>query len=490
MPDDKAIAEVQDISVEYRTDDDDHSLLVLDGVSLAVAPNEVLAILGPSGCGKSTLLRTMIGLMQPTRGRVLVRGQPLEGIHPGAALVFQSFALFPWLTVQENVAVALNGLSLAPDAGQQRVAACIDMVGLDGFENAYPKELSGGMKQRVGFARALARGPELLCMDEPFSALDVFTAESLRSEVYRLWAGAPVAAGAAPSGPAGGKRRSSLPLSIKSVLIITHLIEEAVFLADRIVVMGSRPGRIRQALVNDVPHPREYQSPAFRRMVQRLHDAITSEHLPEEPAVTVAVDAAPGALPVPAPIPRVTFGEVLGLMEIVRDNAGAMDMYALDQITDYDFGHTLSVIKAGEMLDYLDTPKNMVLLTDLGREMLDADVNGRKTMFRKQLMTLGTFQFVRRLLDEAHDHRLTREVVEEELVMRLPTSLADNLFDTVVGWARYAELFGFSADTEELYLDEPGLADRFGNGGGTGGGSPNPRAGTGPPPGPSDGTAT
>src|SRR5271169_6180062 len=186
MPEDQAIAEARNVSVEYRSEEHDRSLLVLENVSLRVAPNEVLAILGPSGCGKSTLLRTMIGLLPPTRGNVFADGKPLHGIHPGASLVFQNFALFPWLTVQENVAVALNGLNLPPEAGQQRVGACIDLVGLDGFEDAYPKELSGGMKQRVGFARALARGPELLCMDEPFSALDVFTAENLRSEVYRL----------------------------------------------------------------------------------------------------------------------------------------------------------------------------------------------------------------------------------------------------------------------------------------------------------------
>ena len=221
-------------------------------VSLTIGMGEVVALLGPSGCGKSTLLRSLIGLVTPTLGTVLAHGQPLQGMHPGVALVFQSFALYPWLTVRKNIEVALDGLEISPAEGKQRVARCIDIVGLDGFEEAYPKELSGGMKQRVGFARALTRGPELLCMDEPFSALDVFTAESLRSEVYRL-----VTARNSPA-----ENNGNALSSVKSVLMITHNIEEAVFLADRIVVMGTRPGHIRQIVPNTIQHPRDYQSPA------------------------------------------------------------------------------------------------------------------------------------------------------------------------------------------------------------------------------------
>src|SRR6266404_4033845 len=189
MPDESPICEAREVSVAF---DAAGERLVLKDVSLAIKAGEVVAILGPSGCGKSTLLRALVGLLKPTGGAVLAHGKPLNGIHPGISIVFQNFALYPWLTVRENVEVALNGLDLDPAAGVQRVARCIDLVGLEGFEEGYPKELSGGMKQRVGIARALARGPELLCMDEPFSALDVFTAETLRSEVYRLWTGGTV----------------------------------------------------------------------------------------------------------------------------------------------------------------------------------------------------------------------------------------------------------------------------------------------------------
>jgi len=277
-------------------------------------------------------------------------------------------------------------------------------------------------------------------MDEPFSALDVFTAESLRSEVYRLWAG----------GPSGGK----LPFSLKSVVIITHLIDEAVFLADRIVVLASRPGKIRTIIENDVPHPREYQSPAFLRTVQRIHDVITKEHVPEPGAPTAAAPPElPGGLPMPEPLPHVNVGHLFGLMEIVLDHGGEMDVFALDQLTDYDFGHTLAVVKAGEMLDLLDTLKNQVVLTDAGKQILAGDINFRKTMFRDRIKTLGAFRFVTTLLEQSPEKRMPKEIVEEELAVRLTTENVEQLFQTLVGWGRFAELFGYSTDTHTLYLD-------------------------------------
>jgi NitT/TauT family transport system ATP-binding protein len=438
---DAAIAEVKNISVVYGQDAG--SRTVLENVSLAIRSGEVLAILGPSGCGKSTLLRAMVGLIKISAGQVLAHGQPLSGIHPGVSIVFQNFALFPWLTVQDNVRLGLNGLQITEAQGAERIKRCIDVVGLDGFEEAYPKELSGGMKQRVGFARAMARGPELLCMDEPFSALDVFTAESLRSEVYRLFS----TRSAAPASSA-----NSAMSNLRSVVIITHQIDEAVFLADRIVVLAAKPGRIQQIIQNDVPHPREYQSPAFRRLVQRIHDAITKEQLPDVPE-TIAVPESPGGMPVPEPLPTVNIGHIAGLMEIVRDHGGEMDIFGLDQLTDYDFGHTLAVVKAGEMIDLLDTPKNRIILTDIGRMYLDGDINARKKLLRAQLRKLGTFRFVIRLLEDAHDHRLHRDVVIEELAIRLTTEDTEKMFQTVVAWGRFAELFGYSPNEEVLYLD-------------------------------------
>ena len=439
----EAICEARNIGVVFN------GRPALENVSLAINPNEVIAILGPSGCGKSTLLRVLVGLIQPTSGEVFAHGQTLSGIHSGISIVFQNFALYPWLTVRENIQVALNGLNLDPQTASQRVTKCIDMVGLDGSEEAYPKELSGGMKQRVGIARALARGPELLCMDEPFSALDVFTAESLRSEVYQLW----TANDAKPSADPNGKPIPHGGTGLRSIMMITHIIEEAVFLADRIVVMGTKPGHIRQIIANTVAHPRNYQSPQFLGLVQRLHDIIVSEHLPEE--ATVAASAGGADILAVEPVPAVHLGEVFGLMEIVRDSGGAMDVFRLDALTDYDFGHTLSVVKTGEMLDLLDTPKNRVALTALGVKFLDADMNGRKGLLNQQLQTLGIFRYIVTMLKEAKDQRLPEEIVQEELAIRLPTEDVIAMTQTIISWGRFAELLGYSADTEEIYLDQP-----------------------------------
>jgi NitT/TauT family transport system ATP-binding protein len=433
-PDATPICEARNIDVCFGSDGGN---LVLKDVSLTITSGEVIAILGPSGCGKSTLLRALVGLLKPTRGEVFAHGKPLTGIHSGVSLVFQSFALYPWLTVRENVEVALNDLGLDPETADKRVATCIDLVGLEGFERSYPKELSGGMKQRVGIARALARGPELLCMDEPFSALDVFTAESLRSEVYRLW-----------TGDERDQKQAHLPSSLKSILMITHIIEEAVFLADRIVIMGTRPGHIRQIVANPLSHPRDYQDPKFLGMVQRLHDVIVSEHLPEAPAPTEPATS----LVTIEPLPHVNPGSFFGLMEIVRDHGGRIDVFQLDQMTDYDFGRTLSIVKAGEMIDFLDTPKNMVLLTAKGNQFLDADINGKKNIFREQVQTLGIFRFLLQILEEAKDRSLPSDVVQEELVMRLPMEDIEKLFETVVLWGRFAELIVYEPQTETVSL--------------------------------------
>ncbi len=415
---------------------------VLEHISLVIQPGEVVALLGPSGCGKSTLLRLLVGLLRPTQGSVFAYGQALVGIHPGVAMVFQNFALYPWLTVHENVEVALNGLAIDRAEAARRVRRCIDMVGLEGHEQAYPKELSGGMKQRVGIARALARGPELLCMDEPFSALDVFTAESLRSEVYNLWRQA----------HADGQT-DKLPVEVKSILFITHTIEEAVYLADRIVVLGTRPGRIRQIIANTVPHPREYQAQNFLALVKRLHQVIVSEHLPDEP-VAPAPRVGVAGLRL-EPIPAVTVSEIFGLMEIVHDRGDRMNVFQLQQLTTMDFGHTLSIIIGGEMLDFLETPKEYVVLTDLGKQFLNSDINERKNLFREQVLSIHLFRYLITLLDRAEDHQLPRSIVEEELVLHLPIREAEKLFDTIVAWGRFAELLSYSPDTEELSRFQP-----------------------------------
>ena len=245
-------------------------LLVLDDVNLTLKSGEIVGLLGRSGSGKSTLLRIVAGLLKPTSGEVKWRGEDLDGPADGVAMVFQSFALFPWLTVQENVELGLEARGISKDERESRAEAAIDLIGLGGYESAYPKELSGGMRQRVGLARALVVHPDLLLMDEPFSALDVLTAETLRTDLIDLW------------------MEGKLP--IKSVLMVTHNIEEAVLMCDRILVFSSNPGRVASELIVPFPHPRNRLDPAFREMVDSIYALMTRRAV--KPATSVQTPAA------------------------------------------------------------------------------------------------------------------------------------------------------------------------------------------------------
>jgi len=426
------IAEAKKIWKSFK-DETGVERTVLEDVSLAIHENEVVCILGESGCGKSTLLRILVGLIPATEGEVLCHGAPLRGIHAGSSIVFQNFALYPWLTVDENVAMGLDGLGFEEPEVRERTKRAVDLVGLEGYEGAFPKELSGGMKQRVGIARALVGGPELLCMDEPFSALDVLTAESLRSEVYRLW--------------------STKDAGLKSVLMITHTIEEAVYLGDRIVLMDKNPGRVRTVIKNDLTHPREYRSAAFQSLVEEIHDIIVGIHLPDAPE-TRKGSAAPErqAFVRPTALPRARIGEITGLIEILHDHGDQMDLFALDGITSYDFGHTIAVTRAAELLGFVETPGDEVKLTALGRRYLDTDVNGRKEIVRSSVERLGTFRFVTEQLRRRPDGKLPAEVLRESLVVVLPNERPHQLLETIINWGRYAEVLSFDSATDEVAL--------------------------------------
>src|SRR6266496_2503813 len=361
-------------------------LETLRDINLEIREQEVVAMLGPSGCGKSTLLRIMIGLEQATSGQVLYRGEAQTGLNPSAALVFQSFALFPWLTVQENVAVGLSHLALDEVDRDRRVRHVIDTVGLEGFEEAYPKELSGGMKQRVGLARALAVEPEILFMDEPFSALDVLTAETLRNEVIDLY--------------------TSKTSPVKSILMVTHSIHEAVFMATRIVVMGAHPGTVRAVLDNPLPYPREEHHPDFLKLDQALHALITQSVMSKE---TPPTPVAGVGRPLIQAIPPVSLITTIGLLEVL-ENEGDMELFELTRHVDLTLTELLLVVKAAEMLGWVSTPGQRVTMTAEGRGFLAAAVNTRKQLLNAKLRNLFVFDLILQMLKRPGNGEVHEEV--------------------------------------------------------------------------------
>jgi NitT/TauT family transport system ATP-binding protein len=409
-------------------------LKVLSGVNLAIYPDEVVALLGPSGSGKSTCLRIGSGLLPPTGGDVLMRGKPIEGINLDVALVFQSFALFPWETIYENIALALKPLPISPLDIKSRVKNVIDLVGLEGFEEAYPRELSGGMKQRVGLARALVMERPILALDEPFSALDVLTADTLRTEIIKIFL--------------------SKKTATRSMILVTHNIQEAVLLAGRILLMGVNPGHIRAEIANDLPYPRDDNSASFSRMVSHIHALITETIMPDVPAEggTSASTKAhrEGAIPL---LPNVPINEVIGLLETLASENGPVDIFELSQNIGREFGRTLYMVKAAELLELAETPKQNIILTDLGRQFAQGDINVRKRMLHDLFGRLRIVQLVAELLRQSETLRLPVEVVTEKIASWLPNENPDSIVQGLVSWGRFAEYFGYNDDTKAIYLD-------------------------------------
>ena len=415
-------------------------LEVLRDVSVAIHPGEVVALLGPSGCGKSTILRILAGLIRPTRGEVYARGAPLEGLAPGVAIVFQGFALLPWLTVQQNVRAVLQAAGVAEREAARRGAEAIRLVGLSGFEEAYPRELSGGMKQRVGMARALSLSPEALFMDEPFSQVDAITAEAMRAEILDLWA----------------ERTSHL----NALLLVSHDIHEVVTMADRIVVLSANPGRVRTVVENRLPRPRDVRSPEVAALVDRLHDLITGHELPDRPEA--AEGAAAAASQETEALPPVTPGEVVGLVEWLDARGGSQDVFRVAAETGREFGLVLQAVTAAELLELVDTPRRLAVLTPLGRAFAAGDAVRRKAVWRERLLALRLFAEVHEALRAEPEHRLPRDFVQELIALRLPSEDYERMFKTWIGWARYGDLFAYdeAAGVVSAQEEEPGAEAR------------------------------
>jgi len=422
------LLELKGITQKYGRGD--RRFTAVDNVSLAIDEGEFVALLGPSGCGKSTLLRIITGLNQPVEGQVLYRGQPLRGVNPHATIVFQTFALFPWLTVQQNVEVALKARGVPPNLRAVRAIDLLDMVGLDGFETAFPRELSGGMRQKVGFARAMAVEPELLCLDEAFSALDVLSAESLRGELLELW------------------QSGSIPT--KAILMVTHNIEEAVFMADRVIVMDKQPGRVIADQKIDLPHPRQRKSPRFLEVLDRVYATLAGQTQPEY----VEMGTAPGEAGVTRALPDVSIGELSGLLEFLNDMpANRTDVYRLEQELNLSTDDVLELTEAAELLGFATIAKGDIMLTPLGETFAEASILARKEIFASRIRRLPLFKWLLAMLKAADKGRLDRDVIRLALELEFLPEDAARQVEIAIQWGRYAELLAYDDNTETLYQE-------------------------------------
>ena len=400
-----------------------HELLVLDHVKFDIHEGEVIALLGKSGSGKSTLLRIIAGLIDATAGEVVYHGHAIHEPVPGLTMVFQHFALLPWLTVLENVELGLEAQGVPRAERRKRALAAIDVVGLDGFESAYPKELSGGMSQRVGIARALVVDPEVLLMDEPFSALDVLTADKMRGDLIDIW--------------------SSDKTNIKSILIVTHNIEEAVILADRVLVFANNPGYVQQEIRVDLPHPRDEQTPQFRALVEKIYRIMTQP--------SAMIDAG-------YRLPQVQVSDLTGFLETLASSEydRKVDLPVLAEDLHLEIDDLFPITEALDILHFAKVSEGDIELTDIGRELAAADILKQKKIFAAQVMTyVPLVRHIRRSLDHAENHEVSEDVFLKELRQNLSEQAADEVLTTVIDWARYAEIFAYDYNTGYLSLENP-----------------------------------
>lgn len=413
--------------------DQNQDLLVLEDVNFELHEGEIVAMLGKSGSGKSTLLRIIAGLIPATSGEVYYRGQLVRKPVRGMSMVFQSFALMPWLTVLQNVELGLEALGVPREERRSRAIDAIDIIGLDGFESAYPKELSGGMRQRVGFARALVVNPDVLLMDEPFSALDVLTAENLKTDLLDLW--------------------ESKKTNTNGILLVTHNIEEAAMLADRIIIFGSDPGYIRAELTVDLPQPRTEQGVEFRKLVDKIYTLMTTG--PKEKARRAIRERQIG---VGYRIPDVDPSELSGLIETMNapEFEERIDLPLLADELMMDIDDMFPLLEALEILGFARVAEGDTQLTPLGKQFAEADILQKKKIFAQQLATkVPLVQHIRHVLDERRGHRASEERFLSKLEDYLSEKEAERVLRTVIDWGRYAEMFAYDFNTGLLSLENP-----------------------------------
>jgi NitT/TauT family transport system ATP-binding protein len=428
------LLDVQDVCKSFRKPDGDE-LVVLEKVNLQLRPGEMVGLLGRSGSGKSTLLRLIAGLDGPTSGVVNYLGQPVFGPAQGIAMVFQSFALFPWLTVLENVNLGLEAQGVPEAEMRKRSLQAIDLIGLDGFESAYPRELSGGMRQRVGFARALVVHPNVLLMDESFSALDVLTAETLRTDFLELWG------------------EGQLP--IKSVLMVTHNIEEAVQMCDRLLIFSINPGRVISEIPVDLPQPRHTQDPRFRAIVDRVYVEMTARPR-GEPRGSKA-ERFPGT-GIGTVLTHVSSNVLTGLMEAVNEPPynGKADLPVIAEDQHLDVDELFPAAEALQLLRFVEVEGGDVKLTEAGLQFARGDTDERKKLFARHLITyVPLAAHVRRVLDERASHTAPKSRFFDELEDYMAEEAAEQTLRTIISWGRYAECFAYDDNRQAFTLENP-----------------------------------
>lgn len=427
-----SLIELNNISHHFNRPDG-QPLRVIEHVNFKMNEGEIVALLGQSGSGKSTLLRILAGLIHPSQGEVAYQGKRVYGPMHGIAMVFQSFALMPWLTVLQNVELGLEALKVPASARRERAIKAIDMIGMDGFESAYPKELSGGMRQRVGFARALVTEPQLLLMDEPFSALDVLTAESLRNDLMELW--------------------QAHDTKMRGILFVTHNIEEAILIADRVLVFGSNPGCIKGELKIALPHPRNSQDPKVLALIDEVYRMMTTQKL-ETIKTQMRIQTKAG---LDYRLPDVGIAELIGLLEAVDElqQKGPIDLPLLADYIRLNIDDLFPVLEALSLLQLAHVSEGDIAMTAKGKEFLNADITDKKVLFAKLLLEhIPLAEHIHTVLQVAHGEKVSEDVFEHELETYFTADEAKRVLATIIDWGRYAEIFAYDYNSGLLSLED------------------------------------
>ncbi len=424
---------------KYYAQPSENRIQVIAPTDLSIVAGEIVALLGPSGSGKSTLLRMLAGLSKPSGGEVFWHGLPIRSQKINVSIVFQSFALFPWLTVLDNVEAPLKARGIAATERRESALKILDTVGLDGFQSAYPKELSGGMRQRVGFARALVVEPEVLFMDEPFSALDVLTAENLRSELLELW------------------EKKTIPT--RAVFLVTHNIEEAVLLADRIIVLGRNPGHVRTDFKVTLAHPRDRKSGPFTQLVDYIYKVLTRPDVtPEAPRFEAGRPVRDQRQMHYEMLPHARPGGIAGLLEMVIDMSdanGRADIYKVADELAFEIDDLLPIVDAAQLLCFLKVEEGDVTITPEGRLFAESEILAQKDLFRKAATDhVLLLRQITRALSNKRDHTVPEEFFLDMLDEQFSDEETRKQLETAINWGRYAELFDFDGGRRRFILPE------------------------------------